>query len=125
MRNKRWARNRAVTTQIIVAKNGGFRSIAVMSLSSGVADDCIPAGEMHFDSLLSRLGEGLGREANFSTAAHDETVSSFGRNDGSFFCGRENRQRQRLRFGLERTEQRRMVVTLGILRCAQNDGKDL
>jgi hypothetical protein len=55
----------------------------------------------------------------------DATVSSFGRNDVCLFRDRENRLGQRRRFRLEITGRRRMVVTLGILRCAQNDGKDL
>jgi hypothetical protein len=50
-------------------------------------------------------------------------VTGFGRNDGSFVWW-ENTQR-RLRFQAERIERRWLVVTLGILRCGQNDGKDL
>ena len=76
-------------------------------------------------TAASRLGESLGREADFFTALlHDQTVTSFGRNDGCLFgVGRQATATVEIQAGRDRT--RRMVVTLGILRCAQNDGKDL
>ena len=80
-------------------------------------------------------GKGLSRQEQWQkqkqqqrTGIYGWSDSSFGRNDLSLvldsFLGRENSLRG-LRFRLERTERRWMVVILGILRFAQNDGKGL
>ena len=74
--------------------------------------------------LIGKVCElkGCGGEADFSTAGH-KGVSGFGRNGDSRFGWKE--KQQQLRFGLERIGLRGMIVTLGVLRCAQNDGKRL
>src|SRR5882762_3927546 len=79
-------------------------------------------------------GKGLSRQEQWQKQKQQQRTGIYGWSDGSF--GRndlfplvwivlvENKPRG-LRFRWERTERRWMVVTLGILRFAQNDGKGL
>jgi hypothetical protein len=69
------------------------------------------------------LCEAAERSGFLRCAAHDEAVCSFGRNDGCSLGLGE--QAITVEVQAERAGRRWIVVTLGVLRCAQNDGKNL
>jgi hypothetical protein len=65
------------------------------------------------------------RGADFSAVLLTKGLSSFGRNDDAFWFWVVFDEELRVEIRVERIERRCMVVSLGILRFAQNDGKEL